>query len=124
MSITSKNDMEASQHCGYEVGYKKPPRSGQFKPGDSGNKKGRPKGSRNFNTQLEKALNTKIKLKQDGVNRSATIIEATLVRLSQKAISGDMRAIATVLDYAKYLDSHAEKVNPINVIIGYPESEL
>ena len=27
----------------YEVGYKKPPKSGQFQPGKSGNPKGRPK---------------------------------------------------------------------------------
>jgi hypothetical protein len=29
----------------YKVGYGKPPRSGQFKRGNSGNPKGRPKGS-------------------------------------------------------------------------------
>jgi hypothetical protein len=27
----------------YEIGYKKPPRKNQFKPGQSGNPKGRPK---------------------------------------------------------------------------------
>ena len=32
---------------GYEVGYGKPPVAGQFKPGQSGNPRGRPKGSRN-----------------------------------------------------------------------------
>src|ERR1700730_8220909 len=31
----------------YEVGYRKPPAASQFKPGRSGNPKGRPKGARN-----------------------------------------------------------------------------
>ncbi len=32
----------------YEVGYKRPPKHTQFKLGQSGNMKGRPKGTRNF----------------------------------------------------------------------------
>lgn len=38
----------------YEVGYGKPPKKHQFKPGYSGNKKGRPKGSLNVFTEIEK----------------------------------------------------------------------
>lgn len=31
----------------YEVGYAKPPKTGQFRPGVSGNPKGRPRGAKN-----------------------------------------------------------------------------
>jgi len=41
----------------YEVGYGKPPKHGQFKPGQSGNPKGRPKGRKNFPVLLEMCLN-------------------------------------------------------------------
>lgn len=36
----------------YEVGYGKPPASGRFKPGQSGNPRGRPKGARNKRPRL------------------------------------------------------------------------
>lgn len=39
----------------YEVGYRRPPKHSQFKKGQSGNRKGRPRGSRNANvTAAEK----------------------------------------------------------------------
>jgi hypothetical protein len=41
----------------YKVGYGKPPKSGQFKRGKSGNPKGRPKGSLKLATDLAAELN-------------------------------------------------------------------
>ena len=38
------------------VGYKHPPRANQFRPGQSGNPSGRPKGTRNFRSELREEL--------------------------------------------------------------------
>jgi len=46
----------------YEVGYKKPPKKGQFKKGKSGNPKGRPAGSKNKKTVFNDVLEREITL--------------------------------------------------------------
>jgi hypothetical protein len=40
----------------YSVGYGRPPKHTRFKPGRSGNPKGRPRGSRNLSTEMQKVL--------------------------------------------------------------------
>ena len=41
--------------------YQRPPRKGQFKPGQSGNPRSRPKGSKNIRTYVNEHLNKKIR---------------------------------------------------------------
>jgi hypothetical protein len=52
--------MDKNDKSDYPVGYKKPPRDTQFKPGQSENRKGRPKRSATFADVLSKQLRKQV----------------------------------------------------------------
>ena len=77
----------------YDVGYKKPPKSGQIKPGERRNPNGRPKGSKNFNTILRQLMEKPMTMIIDGNKLKVSGREAIAYRVFQKAVSGDPRCI-------------------------------
>ncbi len=80
----------------YEIGYKKPPKQAQFQPGQSGNPKGRPKGSKNLATDLQEELGQKIVITEGNKKQTVTKQRAMLKTMFAKALKGDARS-ATVL---------------------------
>jgi hypothetical protein len=82
-------------------GYGKPPKSGQFRKGQSGNPKGRPKGVKNFQTELRTVLRSKVTVTVAGKPKLVSVVEAALMRLREKALKGDQRALEIVLGYAQ-----------------------
>jgi hypothetical protein len=86
---------------GEQVGYRKPPRRTQFKRGQSGNPKGRPRGSRNFRTDVKSTLNQVVKVKDAGKARKISAQEAALLRLRERALNGNPRALDRLLSLAQ-----------------------
>jgi hypothetical protein len=82
----------------YQIGYRRPPTSAQFKAGTSGNPKGRPKGAKNFITLLEKELAKKIVVTEAGKKKSVTRLEAMVKRIVTGALQGDHKALLTLLE--------------------------
>jgi predicted flavoprotein YhiN len=76
-----------------EVGYGKPPHNTQFKKGQSGNSKGRPKGQPNLATVLEKALREKVVVNENGQRKIVTKLDAAMKQAVNKAAAGDLRAL-------------------------------
>ncbi len=76
----------------YEVGYGRPPKRGRFKPGQSGNPKGRPRGRKNIHTILEETLFRLVTITENGRKRKVPAIEALFLSLLRKSLDGDMRA--------------------------------
>ncbi|MBR3511197.1 MAG: hypothetical protein IKN73_04005 [Alphaproteobacteria bacterium] len=83
----------------YEIGYARPPKSTRFKPGQSGNPKGRKKGSMNLDTILMKALDAKITVETPAGTKRITKKEAIAMRLVNKAAMGDPKSIQTLLPW-------------------------
>jgi hypothetical protein len=81
----------------YETGYRKPPQQHQFKPGESGNRKGRPKGSKNTATLLREILDRKIEVRSGSTVRKITVREAMLTRFAESALKGDTKSAAFLL---------------------------
>ena len=98
----------------YEVGYKKPPKHTRFKPGRAGNPKGRPKGSKNFKTELMEELHERIPIKENGANLKVSKQRAMLKSVTAKAVRGDTRAAMLIANLVfRYLhDQDAVVVDP------------
>jgi hypothetical protein len=77
----------------YEVGYGRPPKYTQFVKGSSGNVHGRPKGTLNLATVLERTLREKVVINENGRRKVITKLEAAITQLVNKAASGDGHAV-------------------------------
>src|SRR5262249_19144300 len=85
---------------GYAVGYGRPPVSSRFKPGMSGNAKGRPKNSKNLKTLIRQALTAKISIREGSSNRRVSKLEGVVLRQVDSALKGEDRAAMAVIKMA------------------------
>ena len=72
----------------YEVGYGRPPKKHRFKKGKSGNVHGRPKGSKNFVTDLREELNEKITIREGGKTKRISKQRAFIKSLVADGVTG------------------------------------
>lgn len=83
----------------YGVGYGRPPKHTRFQPGQSGNPKGRPKGTINLKTDLMEELSERISVSEGGKPKKLSKQRALLKSLMAKAITkSDARAANILLN--------------------------
>jgi len=92
----------------YEIGYGKPPKRTQFKKGQSGNKKGRPKDSNYFNTDLGEVLRAPVTVTENGKPKIVSTQMVILLKLKEKAMKGDARAMDLFVVLAQQLSEEKE----------------
>ena len=81
----------------YDIGYGKPPTETRFKAGTSGNPKGRPKGSLNLATALNRALKENVIVTEGGRKKKMTKLDVLIKGLINRAVKGDPRAVQQML---------------------------
>jgi Family of unknown function (DUF5681) len=101
------------------VGYKRPPVNRQFKPGQSGNPKGRPKGRKNFKTLFVESLNKKVKVRDKNRTRMVSKLQVMIDVMMNKAMAGDLPAFAKIVQTAERLDAFNYQPEPTIDTSGY-----
>lgn len=77
----------------YVVGRGKPPTHTQFKPGQSGNPRGRPRGSVDLRQSVLAAASETVIITENGRRVRVSKLDVAARQLANKAASGDHRAI-------------------------------
>jgi hypothetical protein len=80
------------------VGYCRPPVAKQFKPGQSGNPRGRKKGVKNVATIFNEALYRPVKIRTTGGVKTLPRIKAIVEVIMNKALAGDIPAVSKILE--------------------------
>lgn len=101
-----------------DIGYRKPPKSTQFKKGRSGNPYGRPRsGTKNINNIIARELERKIKVTEEDETVFYSAIDIAVRQLVQKAAKGDLKA-------QKMLFPLIEKMNAKDEIPQIPQMRI
>lgn len=95
----SKPEKTRTDDSDSDVGYGRPPRQHQFKPGQSGNQKGRPKGSKSEDQMLEELLSRKIATREGDRLRKITLREVIYHGIAEEAVKKrNLKAAAFLFD--------------------------
>jgi len=111
------------------VGYKKPPKATQFKPGISGNPSGRPKKPVNIASELLDELGELTSIRDHGRQIEITKARAIVKEIVRLATAGDLRAATTVLSFTRNQADTADRSDEpthsdLDVIDNFVDREL
>src|ERR1700746_3913845 len=106
--IRRRLPMPPDDESAYAVGYGKPPRHSRFEPGQSGNPRGRPPGSKNLSSLLKKAIDEPVIVVENNRRRRIAKREAIVKQFVNQSAKGDLKATQLLLSILRALESVAE----------------
>ncbi len=108
----------------YDIGYAKPPKKNQFKKGQSGNSKGRPKGTKNLKSDLLEEFNEKISIREGPreirVSKQRAIIKSLLAR----ALKGSDSAAGKLIDLYLRITDLSDEAENAGIALSKDEAEV
>jgi hypothetical protein len=113
--MSRRQDRGEEMRRPYEIGFGKPPKSSQFKPGTSGNSRGRPKKTRpdstSLNASIRNALTRERKVSgPGGVERKAIAIDIIAERFVGELANNPTRSLKAYVPYINALLAVETKV--------------
>ena len=100
--------MPPDDESAYAVGYGKPPRHSRFEPGQSGNPRRRPPGSKNLSSLLKKALDEPVIVVENNRRRRIAKREGIVTQFVNQSAKGDLKATQLLLSILRDLESRVE----------------
>lgn len=85
----------------YNIGYGRPPKSSQFKPGQSGNPAGRKRSQPTMVDILRQILNERVEVQINGERKKLKKHELLIRGIVNRAVNGEVRASKQALDLMK-----------------------
>jgi uncharacterized protein DUF5681 len=104
--MSGPNDWTRKKNSAQEndsVGYCRPPVAKQFKPGQSGNPRGRKKGVKNVAAIFNEALYRPVKIRTPAGIKTLPRIRAIVEVIMNKAMAGDIPAVSKILEFGHKL---------------------
>ena len=103
----------------YAVGFGKPPVHARFKPGLSGNPRGRPKTQKSDGQILADILNARVRVNEAGEMKQITRREALYKNLIAKALQGNPSAQRLLLQIMTELGATTEDPKAMSVAVRF-----
>ena len=79
------------------IGYGRPPKHSRFKPGRSGNPRGRPRKTRSIESMIKRELDQTVKITEGGRELRISKREAIIKQFVNRAIKGDPKPLQLML---------------------------
>ena len=116
--------MPTSKSGKYEIGYGRPPRACRWRKGQSGNSRGRPRGTKNLYTDLAEELAESIAVSEGGKQKKLSKQRAMIKQIVNKALKGDVAATRTVIAMEATIIMEKDLEKEERALAGFDEEIL
>ncbi len=104
--MSKDNDAPADTE---KVGYCRPPRATRFRPGQSGNPRGRPRKPKPVQDLLATELRRRVVIRENGREQRIPKLELVMKRLVNDAIQGNYPAVRLLIDMLKVAEESSDQ---------------